>query len=103
MSPDDTSYNDIVSSAQAHGDHAGGFAALKKRTGARLMVSAADADVIERGGAGDFALGDTFTFPAASVDRRLKDGDTVTLGGTTLSARVTPGHTMGCTTWTFDA
>ena len=41
-------------------------------------------------------------FSAVTVDRRLKDGDTVTLGGATLTARLTPGHTMGCTTWTFD-
>jgi metallo-beta-lactamase class B len=93
----------ILLNTQAHFDHAGGFADMKKRTGAKLMVSGADADVIERGGTRDFSLGDTSTFPAAAVDRRLKDGDTVALGGTTLTAHLTPGHTMGCTTWTFDA
>jgi metallo-beta-lactamase class B len=92
----------ILLNTQGHGDHAGGFAALKERTGAKLMVSAADADLIERGGARDFSLGDTFTFPAARVDRRLRDGDTVTLGNMTLTAHLTPGHTKGCTTWTFD-
>ena len=75
---------------------------MKKRTGAKLMVSAADADVIERGGTRDFSLGDTSYVPRRTVDRRLKDGDTVPLGGTTLTAHLTPGHTMGCTTWTFD-
>jgi len=35
------------------------------------------------------------------IDRVLHDGDTVTLGGTTLTAHLTPGHTKGCTTWTF--
>jgi metallo-beta-lactamase class B len=93
----------ILLNTQAHGDHAGGFATMKKLTGATLMVSAADADLIERGGARDFSLGDTLTYPAATVDRRLKDGDTVSLGGTTLTAHLTPGHTKGCTTWTFDA
>src|SRR4029079_19767655 len=73
-----------------------------KRTRAALMVSAADADLIERGGARDFSFGDSLTFPAATVERRLKVCDTVTLGGATLTARLTPGHTMGCTTWTFD-
>ena len=93
----------ILLNTQGHGDHAGGFAAMKKLTGATLMVSAADADLIERGGARDFSLGDTLTYPAATVDRRLKDGDTVSLGATTLTAHLTPGHTKGCTTWTFDA
>jgi len=92
----------VLLNTQGHGDHAGGFAALKQRTGASLMVSAADAELIERGGTRDFSLADSLTFPPAKVDRRLKDGDTVTLGGMTLTARLTPGHTMGCTTWTFD-
>jgi metallo-beta-lactamase class B len=35
------------------------------------------------------------------VDRVLKDGEQVTLGGTTLTAHLTPGHTRGCTTWTM--
>ena len=34
------------------------------------------------------------------VDKVLHDGDTVTLGGTTLVAHLTPGHTRGFTTWT---
>jgi metallo-beta-lactamase class B len=33
------------------------------------------------------------------VDKLLKDGDTITLGGVTLTARHTPGHTRGCTTF----
>jgi len=91
----------ILLNTQAHYDHAAGFAQLKKDTGAQLMVSGPDADVIERGGLHDFSFGDTHPFPPAHVDRRLKDGDTVTLGKMTLHAHVTPGHTKGCTTWAF--
>jgi metallo-beta-lactamase class B len=87
---------------QAHYDHAAGFAALKKSTGAQLVVSGRDADVIERGGTADFSFGDAHPFPPAKVDRRVKDGDTVTLGKLTLHAHVTPGHTKGCTTWSFE-
>jgi len=87
---------------QAHYDHAAGFAALKKDTGAQLVVSGPDADVIERGGKGDFSFGDRYLFPPAKVDRRVKDGDTLTLGKLTLHAHVTPGHTKGCTTWSFE-
>jgi metallo-beta-lactamase class B len=39
--------------------------------------------------------------PGAKVNRTLKDGDKVELGGSTLVARLTPGHTKGCTTWTM--
>jgi metallo-beta-lactamase class B len=38
---------------------------------------------------------------AHPIDRTLHDGDTVALGGMTLTAHLTPGHTKGCTTWTF--
>jgi metallo-beta-lactamase class B len=34
-------------------------------------------------------------------DVTLKDGQTVSLGGRTLTAHITGGHTKGCTTWTF--
>ena len=37
---------------------------------------------------------------AHPIDRVLKDGEQVTLGNTTLTAHLTPGHTRGCTTWT---
>jgi metallo-beta-lactamase class B len=33
----------------------------------------------------------------------LKDGDTVTLGGVSMTAHATPGHTRGCTTWVTTA
>jgi metallo-beta-lactamase class B len=92
----------ILLNTQAHFDHAGGFAEIKRITGAKLMVTDADAIMIERGGHGDFILGDTGTFPPVTVDRRLKDGETVQLGGTVLTAHLTPGHTKGCTTWTWD-
>jgi metallo-beta-lactamase class B len=93
----------VLINSQAHYDHAAGFAALKKATGARLEVMAGDAEQIERGGIGDFAFGDKFPFPPTKVDRILHDGDTVSLGGATLKAVLTAGHTPGCTTWTMTA
>jgi metallo-beta-lactamase class B len=85
----------------AHFDHAAGLAELKKLSGAQLVVSAEDAPLLAAGGHGDFRFGDTMTFPPVQADRMVKEGDTVTLGGTTLIAHVTPGHTKGCTTWTM--
>ena len=91
----------VLLNTQAHYDHAAGFASLKRDSGARLMIAEGDADIIEGGGLKDFSFGDAHPFPAAKVDRRLKDGDTVSLGQLTLTAHVTPGHTKGCTTWAF--
>ena len=93
----------ILLNSHAHFDHAGGLAALKARSGAKLFASAPDATLLESGGKGDFRFGDEGQFPPVVVDRRLADGEAVTLGGATLTARLTPGHTRGATTWTFKA
>jgi metallo-beta-lactamase class B len=88
----------IMLSSHAHFDHIGGHAAMKKLTGARVMAIRQDADALAAGK--DLSpLGDE-GWPAVKVDRVLKDGDTVTLGGTTLRAVWAPGHTPGCTVWT---
>lgn len=85
--------------SHAHFDHDAGSAAIKKATGARYMVMDADVPVVESGGKADFQYPET-VYPKAKVDRVLHDGDLVKLGGTTLVAHLTPGHTKGCTTWT---
>jgi metallo-beta-lactamase class B len=36
------------------------------------------------------------------ADRIVADGEKITLGGVTLTAHLTPGHTRGATTWTMD-
>ena len=89
--------------SHAHWDHAAGSAAIKKITGAKYMVMEGDVPVIESGGARDFHYGNTPSsrFPPTSVDRVLHDGDDVKLGDAVLVARLTPGHTKGCTTWTM--
>ena len=93
----------VLINSHAHFDHAGGLARLKKLTGAKLMVSEADAKLIADGGRSDFQWGDntSFHFEPAEVDRLLRDKDKVELGGVTMVARITPGHTKGCTTWTM--
>jgi metallo-beta-lactamase class B len=90
----------IILISHAHDDHAAGCALAKKLSGARLMVMEQDVSTIEGGGTGDFAY--HAHWAPAKVDRVLHDGDKVTLGGTTLVAHLTPGHTKGCTTWTTD-
>lgn len=93
----------ILLNSQAHFDHTGGSAEIVRETHAQLMVMEYDAGVVESGGATDFlhASGSVPEYPAAHVDRILHDGDIVTLGGTTLVAHRTGGHTRGCTTWTM--
>lgn len=82
----------VVLISHAHGDHDAGVGLIKKETGAKLMVM--DADVLE-------VQSTASGRPGAAVDRILHDGDTVQLGGSTLTAHRTPGHTPGCTTWTM--
>lgn len=92
----------ILLNSHAHFDHIGGLAQLREWSGAEVRIAERDAELVESGGVGDFFLDDPDTrFPAVEVDRRLADGDTVELGGTTLTAHVTAGHTKGCTTWTL--
>src|SRR5579864_8645328 len=81
----------IILISHAHGDHDAATGLMKKETGARLMVMDADVPAVESTANGR---------PGAKVDRVLHDGETVDLGGSKLTARLTPGHTRGCTTWT---
>lgn len=87
----------------AHWDHNAGSAEILKLTGAKYMVMDADVAVVESGGKADFQYGSDpeSLYPATKVDHVLHDGDEVRLGGSTLVARLTPGHTRGCTTWTM--
>ncbi len=91
----------ILINSHAHFDHCGGFSDLKELTGAKLAVSEADAELLARGGKGDFQWGDRFAYKPVMVDRKLRDRDTIELGGVVMTARLTPGHTKGCTTWTM--
>ena len=95
----------ILLISHAHWDHCAGSAALLKLTHAKYMVMEGDVPVVESGGRDDFHYGGNkgTYFPPAKVDRVLHDGDKVTLGGVTLTAHLTAGHTKGCTTWTMVA
>jgi metallo-beta-lactamase class B len=85
----------ILLGSHAHSDHMEGHFRVKEATGARVLVMQGDEDIIRnprgRGWRG------------VPVDQVLHDGEQVTLGGTTLVAHHTPGHTKGCTTWAMVA
>jgi len=88
----------ILVCSHAHFDHVGGLAALKRATGAQVMVMRGDADAVAAG-VDRSPLGAAGWEPVA-VDRVLDDGATVAIGDTTLTVIAAPGHTPGCTVWT---
>ena len=99
----------VLLNSAPYPDHAGGLAALQQASGAELWVSEASADIIASGGVDPSnalplrtltAIG-LFSYPAARVDHRFKDGDTVRLGPIALKAHITGGSTRGCTSWSF--
>lgn len=94
----------ILLISHGHYDHCAGSAEILRETHARYEVMAQDVSVVESGGRTDFhyASDKSMQFPPAHVDRVLHDGDKVSLGGTTLTAHLTAGHTKGTTTWTLD-
>jgi metallo-beta-lactamase class B len=87
----------ILLASHAHFDHIEGHALMQRRTGAQVIAMVGDAEALE-GGHDTSALG-AIGWEPVRVSRRLKDGDTVTLGGTTLRAIHAPGHTQGATIW----
>lgn len=84
--------------SHAHFDHIQGHAVLQRMTGAQVLVMEADADAMEAGQ--DLSPLGFEGWEPVRVDRRLQDGERVTLAQTTLTATWAPGHTPGCTTWT---
>jgi metallo-beta-lactamase class B len=93
----------VLLNSQAHDDHMGGAAEIVRETHAKNMVMDGDVSVVESGARADFLAPSPNVpgYPAVHVDRVLHDGETVSLGGVTLTAHKTAGHTRGCTTWTM--
>jgi metallo-beta-lactamase class B len=95
----------FILSSHAHIDHTGGHAAMKRLVpGAIIVASKADARVLASGGADDFIPfpKDLIVYTPVVAKRIVNDGEKVTLGGVTLTANLTPGHTRGATTWTME-
>ena len=84
----------ILLGNHAHGDHQEGDALVKQMTGAQVMAMAEDVPALQAMKPGG---------KEHPIDKVLHDTEAVTLGGTTVVAHLTPGHTAGCTTWTTTA
>lgn len=91
----------ILLNSHAHYDHAGGMALLKEMTGATLYASAAGAAELATADRDNPHWGNQYPFAPVTADRLYKDGDNINLGGVTMTARLTPGHSRGNTTWTM--
>ena len=84
--------------SHAHADHIEAHSLMKELTGAQVVMSEADGATLAEGGG--IGRDGRPRFNLVNPDRFIRTGDTVTLGGTTLTAHVFPGHTRGATTWT---
>jgi metallo-beta-lactamase class B len=85
----------------AHIDHTGGLAEMKAASGAQLVAGEADKPLLEGGYYPGAREETALNFPPVKVDRTAREGDKVTVGDVTLTARETPGHSPGCTSWEF--
>ncbi|HEY1166773.1 MAG TPA: subclass B3 metallo-beta-lactamase [Chitinophaga sp.] len=93
----------ILLATHAHFDHVGAMAAIKKATGAQVMINEKDAAVLADGGNSDFALGGRGAmFMPLKADRLLHDHDTIKLGGMEIVLLHHPGHTQGASSFLFD-
>jgi metallo-beta-lactamase class B len=75
--------------SHGHGDHSGGAKFLQDKFGARVILSADDWDLLERSRNSPNAQ------PVPRRDMVATDGMKLTLGDTTLTLYITPGHTLG--------
>jgi metallo-beta-lactamase class B len=93
----------ILLTTQAHFDHVGAMAFIKKRTGAKMMADYRDAGVLADGGSTGYELSkNQSTYEPVKVDRLLKNGDTITLGNMRVVMLHHPGHTKGSCSFLFD-
>ena len=92
----------ILLTTQAHYDHMGAMAVVKKMTGAQLIVDEKESGVLATGGNSDYALGGHgSTYQPVKPDRLLHDGDTIALGNMQLVMLHHPGHTKGSCSFLF--
>ncbi len=93
----------ILLTTQAHYDHLGAMAEIKKQTGTVFLVDEQDAQVAADGGQSDYAFGNKgATFEPVKADRLLHNNNIIKLGGTKLKILHHPGHTKGSCSYLFD-
>src|SRR5262245_14074017 len=93
----------ILLTTQAHFDHVGTLAHFKALSNASVRIMQGDDRLVADGGTSDYLFGQMpdSHFTPVKVDVVLKDGDVIALGGVSMTALRTPGHTPGCATYTM--
>lgn len=94
-----------ILNTEAHFDHSGGLAALARDSGATVVTSPLGIAALRAGHVSedDPQAGEIEAFPAVAKVRAIGDGETLRLGGTTVTAHFTPGHTPGSTSWSWSS
>jgi len=94
-----------ILSTEPHFDHASGIAALERDTGATAIASAPAAIVLRQGHSNpdDPQMAWLDPYPPVARVRTVRDGETIRLGGVTVTAHATPGHTPGSMSWTWQS
>ncbi|CAM3137798.1 MULTISPECIES: subclass B3 metallo-beta-lactamase [Sphingomonas] len=102
FAPRDIKY---ILSTEPHFDHAGGIAALARDTGATVVAGPRGAEALRTGrlAADDPQRGYDSRFPAVPMVKVIRDGERLALGNTVITARATPGHTVGSMSWSWRA
>ena len=80
--------------SHAHTDHIGGAEMLQTRYGARIVMGGPDWDMVEK-------YPNRYKTMAPKRDIVATDGMKITLGDTTVTIWLTPGHTPGTLSYTF--
>ena len=95
----------LILNSHAHWDHAGGIAYLQQKTGAKVATSVHGAQVLRNGLVGDddpqWEPSGNTPFPPVPSAVGVADGEILQVGPITIKAHLTPGHTLGSTTWTW--
>lgn len=92
-----------ILSTEPHWDHSGGMAALARDSGAQVIAGREAVQSLLQGRSTDDdpQHGELASMPPIADVRGVRDGETLTLGDVTVTARATPGHTPGSMSWTW--
>ncbi len=97
----------VIVNSHPHFDHAGGIAQLAHDSGATVMASVAGASVLRAGVIGSddpqYEMSGNTHFPRVDKVRVIADGEVIAVGPIKLMAHMTPGHTPGGASYTWQS